>query len=816
MRILQLNLNHCKVAQDLLYQRVVESNFDVAILCEQHRNQKNETWSSDTTQRAAIWVCGKNVAIEETQKIPTVDFVWVKAGGIYIYSCYASPNATDDDFFGFLRRLVVDARQHSPKIIAGDFNAWAIEWGSNLTNKRGQFLLDAFALLDVVLLNNGTVQTFQRAGTGSIVDLTFASSSLISTNIKWLVSDEYTHSDHQAIIIEIRLKKCPSRRWKSKRLGWKCEKFDSEVFCFMMENVVLTGSFNEKFETLIESVTTACDASMPRKYVSSHRQPAYWWNTEISDLQTICHKSRRSYQRASDEAREPLRENYIEARKNLKNAIKQSKLRCYEELCNDVDNDPWGRPYRTVMGKLKPRRQVPSNPEAMLGIVTSLFPKQRELLPISFDTESDAETISLDELMEACERVKNQKAPGLDQIPNVALKTAIKFRPDIFLDIYNSCLKEGIFPQKWKRQKLVLIPKDGKPPGLASSYRPICLLDTMGKVFERIIYRRLAKSIEDSNGLSERQYGFRQKRSTLDAIKFVIDRASEGIKGRVWKRGTKKYCALVTLDIKNAFNTANWLRIIEALDKRGVQGYIKRMVRSYFSERVLLYDTDDGAREYIIEGGVPQGSVLGPLLWNIMYDDVLRLELPSEAEIVGFADDIAIVVVAKLLEEIKDVCTDSIDIVKCWLKGVGLELEQQKTEIVLISSRKVKEAISLNIGDNPVDSKDSVRYLGIMIDSRLSFREHLKVTGEKAAKVSAMISRIMPNIGGPSQPRRKLLTSVVVSIILYGAPIWADALKVQMYKRHICPRYRQCALSQSMLLYGIVRSSMCGSINATD
>ncbi|CAB0034351.1 unnamed protein product [Trichogramma brassicae] len=131
-------------------------------------------------------------------------------------------------------------------------------------------------------------------------------------------------------------------------------------------------------------------------------------------------------------------------------------------------------------------------------------------------------------------------------------------RPDIFLRVYTTCLETGVFPSGWKRQRLVLILKPGKPPDEPSSYRPLCMLDTMGKILEKIICDRLEAFTERPGGLLERQYGFRKGRSTIDANEDVISTARNAIAGRRWFRGTKKYCAVVTLDVRNAFNSARW------------------------------------------------------------------------------------------------------------------------------------------------------------------------------------------------------------------------------------------------------------------
>ncbi|KAH8318623.1 hypothetical protein KR059_003839, partial [Drosophila kikkawai] len=137
------------------------------------------------------------------------------------------------------------------------------------------------------------------------------------------------------------------------------------------------------------------------------------------------------------------------------------------------------------------------------------------------------------------------------------------------------------------------------------------------------------------------------------------------------------------LDIRNAFNTASWNRTLESLAALNIPGYLMRIARSYFSERVLTVATDLGSRAYEVSAGVPQGSVLGPLLWNTMYDGVLRLPMPSGTTIRTAAEALA---------------NDAITLIESWLARAGLELAAQKTEAVLISSRKTVETAEIRVG----------------------------------------------------------------------------------------------------------------------
>ena len=150
-------------------------------------------------------------------------------------------------------------------------------------------------------------------------------------------------------------------------------------------------------------------------------------------------------------------------------------------------------------------------------------------------------------------RLKANIGPGIDGLPNEILKAVIGAYPEILLEVFNSCLREGRFFADWKKQRLVLLRKGNKPLGDASSYRPICLLDTMGKLLEEMILQRLQGHMVCENGLSENQSGFRKGRSTVDAIQSVMDIATKARRETGKRKG---FCALIGIDIRNAFNTA--------------------------------------------------------------------------------------------------------------------------------------------------------------------------------------------------------------------------------------------------------------------
>ena len=184
----------------------------------------------------------------------------------------------------------------------------------------------------------------------------------------------------------------------------------------------------------------------------------------------------------------------------------------------------------------------------------------------------------------------------------------------------------------------------------------------------------------------------------------------------------------------------------------------------------------------------------GPTLWNILYNDLLLMDQPIGVKLIGFADDVAMVVTAKSEETLMNIANTGLRRISNWMNERLLHLAPQKTEAVILTKKRKMHQLRFTVMETVVIPSPSIRYLGVHLDTKLTFSEHLKNTINKAEKTMKALSAVMPNIGGPRSSKRKLLASVVQSQILYAAPIWHTAMEKPKLKQRLLSLQRLCLI----------------------
>jgi len=236
----------------------------------------------------------------------------------------------------------------------------------------------------------------------------------------------------------------------------------------------------------------------------------------------------------------------------------------------------------------------------------------------------------------------------------------------------------------------------------------------------------------------------------------------------------------ISLDISNAFNSIPWDCILGALKYHKVPRYLQRIIRDYFRGRNIQYTGRNAAPlQKIMERGVPQGSVLGPLLWNIGYNWVLRGALPPGLGLTCYADDTLIMARAEDWEQILRLAELGAKIVVRRIRMLGLDVATHKTEVLWFCAkgRRPPSGSKIWIEEAQIEVKPNIKYLGLVIDSTWSFVTHFRTLTPRLRREVAAFGRVLPNIGGPGAGCRHLYAAVISSIALYGAPVWHHSLR---------------------------------------
>ncbi|XP_025405681.1 uncharacterized protein LOC112679947 [Sipha flava] len=400
LRVLQVNLNHCWTAQQLLAQTILERNVDVVIASDHYRGFDDDPrWFEIVDRKCGVLVTRRS-SVLITEKGAGTGFAWAKVSESVFYCCYCTPNCSLQEFDEFLNGLEGSVQCHSARdvrlVIAGDFNAHSAEWGSANVDARGSLLSNLASMLG----NVGTVPTFSRVNASSIIDVTFARyppSTRPLVNNWRVLTDIDSASDHLYIEYTVTVsdrEPVVTRVDRSTVTGdWAVKKLSLPALAEYWERVSgallplpTTASAEDHAEHLNQFLIDSCNAAMPRRALFKGRKAVHWWSSEIAELRKASIAARRRYQRAGRRADTEGRANafveYNEARKKLRLAIRRAQETSWSDLCDNVENDPWGAPYKLVMKKLG-HRSPTMDSHAALEIARGLFP---ELPPVDWST----------------------------------------------------------------------------------------------------------------------------------------------------------------------------------------------------------------------------------------------------------------------------------------------------------------------------------------------------------------------------------------------------------------------------------------------
>ncbi|CAF4948028.1 unnamed protein product [Pieris macdunnoughi] len=396
---------------------------------------------------------------------------------------------------------------------------------------------------------------------------------------------------------------------------------------------------------------------------------------------------------------------------------------------------------------------------------------------VMLDTSIEEVEITINSLKESC-------AAGWDNITSAILKRNLKILATPIAHVCNLSMRTGIFPSAFKKAIVHPIFKSGNR-GSVDNYRPISILSALSKILERLINKRLVSYLEDKQLLSPNQFGFRAKRSSSDAIHELTDHIVRNL-------DSHRKCLGIFLDLAKAFDTVSAQILLQKLEALGVRGVQLSLFKSYLSGRSQCVVIDGHVSSYLpVEFGVPQGSILGPTLFLVYMNDLCSLKIPN-SKLVSYADDTALVFSAKSWREAFSYAQTGFDIVSCWLRQNLLTLNIEKTcyltfsiytpPIALIpyslTAHTHSSVPSVPCSCATLKRGCTVKYLGITLDSRLTFQAHLMNMCGRVRKLMFIFKKIR-HVAEPHIVRMMYL-ALCQSVLLYAITTWGGAAKTHL------------------------------------
>ena len=335
------------------------------------------------------------------------------------------------------------------------------------------------------------------------------------------------------------------------------------------------------------------------------------------------------------------------------------------------------------------------------------------------------------EVVKTINNLKNSSA-GWDSIaPHTIKLTAVALCSPL-THLINLSFSSGYFPEEMKITKIIPLFKANDNMYLVN-YRPIAVLSVFSKIFEKIMYKRLYNFIRKNNVLYELQFGFLENHSTSMALSVIIDRISKALDDGETSIG-------VFLDFSKAFDTVDHNILFSKLEKYGIRGLALNWIKSYLSEReqFVMFNGTESDR-CINRCGVPQGSILGPLLFLLYINDIANVS--SSLYMLLYADDTNVFFTG---HDINDLITKvNIELAKVvtWLHANRLSLNVKKSHYMIFSKRNVTSEHAIKIDNKCIDRVDSTKFLGVYIDNKLSWKKHILYTKGKVARSIGILNK---------------------------------------------------------------------------
>lgn len=681
----------------------------------------------------------------------------------------------------------------SPIILLGDFNGHHTSWGSGHCDVFGRLLLDMFDDANLCVINDGSItrRALPSQDPRSVVDLTVCSPSLSSALI-WETLPLTYGSDHFPIVVKIPSRATPHYNFNP-NLRYRLSAANWEAFTDHLDNNAIDlpslqandiNNYLLAYSKLVDCIISSANQNIPLKKQASAwaKISPPWWDSDCTSAIKDRKRAELSYNASMTS------ENFIEYKRTaakVRRVLSKKKKQGWKNFCENLSprapsSYVWRqiKRYRGSFNSPNPTSYDPSSwvdpftdklSPPFVPFLNSL-PSPPSYLPSLSHIDKN---FSLGELNQALNGLKDT-SPGYDGIPYSFIINSPTSIKDYFLSLINYFFEYGVVPIAWKTQVIIPIVKPGKNSSDHNSYRPIALSSVLAKIMEHLIKFRLEWIVENSKKISRSQYGFRKGFSTLDSLSHITtDIRSAFIK--------KESVFAVFLDITAAYDNV----LLPVLRKKLLQLSIpERFVRfisnMLMDRKILVKNQGILSPPRSVFKGLPQGSVLSPLLYSLYTSD-LDHSLPCTC--LQYADDIALYVRTSSLEDARANLSAALGILDEWLFDHGLALSSSKSNCIVFSKKRVIPNIGLSIGQELIEQVNCVKFLGLKLDSRFTGLPHFSYISEKCEK-NINILRSLSGVWWGSHPycQKLLYNAIVRSHLDYGSFLLDPCTKMALDK----------------------------------
>lgn len=384
-----------------------------------------------------------------------------------------------------------------------------------------------------------------------------------------------------------------------------------------------------------------------------------------------------------------------------------------------------------------------------------------------------------DEIISIVKKLKNKKSSGADGISMKVIKACIIFIAKPLSYLVNKMFETGRFPDKLKLSIVKPLHKKGSKDN-PDNYRPIALLPAFSKIFERALYNRLTKFINKNNILNTNQFGFREGKSTTMAVFSTLDKVWDSL-------NKKKECIGLLLDMSKAFDCVVPSILLKQLYAIGIRGIAYELFQSYFQNRlqsIMLSHYNESTKT--VEGiqshymstllGVPQGSILGPLMFLIYINEMPNL---TQHHCVLFADDATVLLVNDNLSfsDFKLEVKNTLNVLMTWLESVNLKTNLTKTQLIQFKHYNAK-SLDLDICVNgiQINKVQAANFLGMSLDEHLNWKTHLEKINNKIASCCYALS-VLIDVSSVEVARSAYYGNIY-PLLTYGIIFWGNSVLV--------------------------------------